>query len=93
MLKPIRDNIVLELIQQETTTAGGIVIPGAALEKPHRGLVVACNEQFVMPDGSVKQCEVAVGDIVLFGKTHGTDVKHEGTTYRIVAEEFILCKE
>lgn len=93
MLKPIRDNIILELIEQEAVSAGGIVLPGASLEKPYRGVVVACNESFAMHDGSVKQCEVAIGDTVLFGKTHGTDVKHGNKTYRVIGEQFILCKE
>ncbi|SEG12274.1 co-chaperone GroES [Marinobacterium lutimaris] len=93
MLKPIRDNIVLKVIEQEAKTAGGIVLPGSALEKPYRGEVVAANESFTMPDGSVKECEVKVGDTVYFGKTHGTEVKQGDENYLVISEEFILCKE
>lgn len=93
MLKPIRDNIVLEIIEQEAVSQGGIVLPGSALEKPYRGRVVAANEVFTMADGTAKECEVAVGDVVYFGKTHGTEVKQGDTTYLVIAEEFILCKE
>lgn len=93
MLKPVRDNIVLDVIEQEAKTQGGIVLPGTALEKPYRGVVVAANDSFSMPDGTVKQCEVNVGDIVYFGKTHGTEIKYDGKPYLLISEEFILCKE
>lgn len=93
MLKPIRDNVVLEIIEQEAVSQGGILIPGSALEKPYQGRVVAANRSFAMPDGSIKECEVAVGDVVYFGKTHGTEVKTGGKSYLVIAEEFILCKE
>ncbi len=93
MLKPIRDQIVIEPIEQPTQSAGGIVLPGSALEKPFKGKVVAANSEFTMPDGSVKSCEVEVGDTVYFGKTHGTEIPHEGKKLLVVSEEFILCKE
>ena len=93
MLKPIRDNVVLELIEQEAVSAGGIVLPGSSLEKPYRGVVVARNKQFVMPDGTIKQCELDIGDVAVFGKTHGTDIKYGETTYRVISEDLILCKE
>jgi len=93
MLKPIRDNIVLEVIEQEAVSKGGIIIPGSALEKPYQGRVVAANSSFYMPDGSFKCCELLVGDIVYFGKTHGTEIKTGDKTYLVIAEEFILCKE
>ena len=93
MLKPIRDNLILEIIEQETVTAGGIHLPGAALEKPYFGRVVECNDQYVMPDGSMHKSEIAKGDLVYFGKTHGTEIKHDGVKYLVISEEFILCKE
>lgn len=93
MLKPVRDNIILEVIEQDAVSAGGIVIPTASLEKPYCGRVVAANDTFYMPDGSLKQCELAVGDIVYFGKTHGTEIKQGGKAYLVISEEFILCKE
>lgn len=90
--KPIRDNLIVKVIVPEATSAGGIVIPGAALDKPYCGEVVAVNESFTMPDGSIKQAECAPGDTVYFGKTHGTEIKHEGEKYLVISEEFILCK-
>ncbi|WP_010322153.1 co-chaperone GroES [Marinobacterium stanieri] len=93
MLNPVRDNIILDVIEQETTTSGGIVLPGSAVEKPYRGVVVAVNESFAMPDGTVKKAETAVGDIVYFGKTHGTEVQYQNKPYLVISEEFILCKE
>jgi len=93
MLNPVRDNIVLDVIEQETTTSGGIVLPGSAVEKPYRGVVMAANPQFTMPDGSLKRSEVSVGDVVYFGKTHGTEVQHKGRKFLVISEEFILCKE
>lgn len=93
MLKPIRDNVILEVIEQEAVSKGGIVLPGAAIEKPYTGRVVAANDSFSMPDGSIKQCEVKEGDIVYFGKTHGTEVKQGDKLYLVISEEFILCKE
>ncbi len=93
MLKPVRDQIILDVIEQETTTRGGIVLPGSAVEKPYRGVVVAVNESFTMPDGSVKAAETELGDIVYFGKTHGTEVQYQGKQYLVISEEFILCKE
>lgn len=92
MLKPINDHIVLQIIEQENKTQGGIILPTAATEKPYHGRVVACNAEYRMPDGSVKATEVAVGDIVMFGKTHGTEVVHNNEKYLVIAEEFILCK-
>lgn len=93
MLKPVRDQIILDVIEQETTTRGGIVLPGASVEKPYRGVVVAVNDEFTMPDGTVKQAECVLGDIVYFGKTHGTEVQFQGKKYLVISEEFILCKE
>lgn len=91
-IKPIRDNIVLKVIEQESVTQGGIVIPGQAMDKPYMGVVVAVNEQFTMPNGEIKQAECAVGDHVYFGKTHGSEIKHCGDKYLVISEEFILCK-
>jgi chaperonin GroES len=93
MLKPVRDNIILDVIEQETKTSGGIVLPGSAVEKPYRGVVIAVNETFSMPDGTVKTAETKLGDVVYFGKTHGTEVQHGDKKYLVISEDFILCKE
>nr|WP_067285732.1 co-chaperone GroES [Marinobacterium profundum] len=93
MLKPVGDNIILEVIEQEAVSAGGIVLPGTAVEKPHRGRVLAANPSYYTPTGAFRTSEIAPGDVVLFGKTHGTEVKFEGKPYLVISEEFILCKE
>ena len=93
MLEPIRDNVVLKVIEEKNETAGGILLSSGAVEKPMRGVVLAVNEEFVMPDGSLKKAECAVGDTVVYGRSHGTEVKHSGETYLVIAEEFILARE
>lgn len=93
MLKPIRDNIIVKPIEQETVTKGGILLPGSSLEKPYQGVVVARNETFFMPDGTQKQAETHIGDIVIYGKHHGTEIEYNHEKYLVISEEFILCKE
>ena len=93
MLEPVRDNIVLKVIEENNETAGGIILSAGAVEKPCRGVVLAVNESFAMPDGSMKKAECAVGDTVVYGRSHGTEVKHGGEVYLVIAEEFILAKE
>lgn len=91
-LTPIGGKVVLEVEEQETTTAGGIVLPGAALDKPFKGVVVAANAQYTMPDGSKKDGECQVGDTVYFGKSHGSAIKHGDREYLVIDEDLILAK-
>jgi len=93
MLEPIRDQIILDVVEQQTTTSSGIVLPDSAVEKPYMGVVLAVNEEFTMPDGTVKKAETKVGDIVYFGKSHGTEIQYRDKKYLVISEEFILCKE
>ena len=94
MLKPIRDHVVLKLIEEKAESAGGIVRPIKAIEEPYRGVVVNVNETYTMPDGSSKKAEVIVGDIVYYGKTHGTEIiDRKGEKFLLISEEFLICKE
>ena len=86
-LKPLGDRLVVERIENETqVTAGGIIIPDTAKEKPTQGVVVAVGPGRKI-DGKVHPLDVKVGDKVLFGKWGGTDVKVDGKEYVILKED------
>lgn len=91
-IRPLHDRVVIKRIEEERTSAGGIVIPDTANnEKPTRGEVVAVGSGHVSPDGKVRPMEVKVGDQVLFGKYAGTEVKIDNKEYAIMREEDILA--
>lgn len=90
-LQPIRDRMVIKLLEAETTTASGLVIPDAAAEKPSQGDVLAVGTGKVNPDGTVVAMVVKAGDRVLFSKHAGQTVKVEGEEYRIMREEDIMA--
>ena len=79
-IRPLHDRIIVERLEEETTTAAGIIIPDTAKEKPQQGKVVAVGKGKVTEDGKVLPMDVKVGDKVLFGKYAGTDIKIEGQT-------------
>ncbi len=89
-IRPLRDRIIVERVEEETTTAGGIIIPDSAKEKPQQGLVKAVGKGKVTEDGTVLPMDVKVGDRVLFGKYAGSEVKIDGIEYQIMREEDIL---
>ncbi len=89
-IRPLRDRIIVERVEEETTTAGGIIIPDSAKEKPQQGLVKAVGKGKVTEDGTVLPMDVKVGDRVLFGKYAGSEVKIDGIEYQIMREEEIL---
>jgi chaperonin GroES len=91
-LRPLDDRVVIEPIEAEEKTAGGIVLPDTAKEKPQRGRVVAVGKGKVLDDGSRAAMSVAVGDEVLFGKWSGSEVKVEDKEYKIMRETDILAK-
>lgn len=93
MLKAVGGNVILKLIEQEAKTSSGIILPTQSLEKPIKGIVIDCNESYFLADGITKKVEVEVGDIVYFGKGHGTEVHYNGEKYHVIREEFIYCKE
>ena len=90
-LKPIRDRVVIRLIEAETVTKSGIVIPDAAVEKPDQGEILATGEGRITEDGVVIPLEVKTGDRVLFGKHAGQSVKVDGNEYRILKEDDIMA--
>ena len=90
-LKPLSDRIVIEPIEAETKTAGGIFIPDNAKEKPQRGNVVSVGAGRRSESGELIAPEVAVGDTVLYGKYSGTELAYEGKDYLIVRESDILA--
>lgn len=89
-IRPLRDRIIVERVEEETTTAGGIIIPDSAKEKPQQGIVKAVGNGKVTEDGTVLPMDVKVGDRILFGKYAGSEVKIAGVEYQIMREEDIL---
>lgn len=89
-IRPLQDRVVVKRMPEETTSAGGIVIPDSATEKPSRGEVLAVGGGKVNSNGDVRPLDVKVGDKVLFGKYAGTEVKVDGEEVLIMREEDIL---
>lgn len=91
-LQPLEDRIVIKRLEAEEKTAGGIVLPDTAKEKPQRGEVLAVGPGKLLENGKRAALEVKVGDIVLFGKYSGTEVKVHGEECLIVRESDLLAK-
>jgi chaperonin GroES len=89
-LRPLQDRILVQRVEEETTTKGGIIIPDTAKEKPAEGKVVAVGNGKVGDDGKRVALEVKKGDRILFGKYAGTEVKIEGDEYLIMREDDVL---
>jgi chaperonin GroES len=89
-LRPLQDRILVERVEEETTTKGGIIIPDTAKEKPAEGKVVAVGNGKVAEDGKRIALEVKKGDRILFGKYSGTEVKISGDEYLIMREDDVL---
>lgn len=90
-IRPMQDRIIVERVEEETKTAGGIIIPDTvSKEKPQEGKVVAAGKGKVTPEGKVLPLDVKVGDRVLFGKYAGTEIKVDGKEYLIMREDDIL---
>ena len=77
-IRPLHDRVVVRRMEEETTSAGGIVIPGSAAEKPAQGEVVAVGKGKILDNGDVRPLDLQVGDKVLFSKYGGTEVKVDG---------------
>lgn len=91
-VNPLDDRIVVRPSEAEETTAGGIVLPDAAKEKPQRGTVVAVGPGRLLESGERAAISVEVGDQVLFGKYGGTDIEIDGEEVKILRESDILAK-
>ena len=89
-IRPLHDRVILKRMEEETTTAGGIVIPDSATEKPQRGEIVAAGTGKRLENGEIIPLDVKIGDTVLFGKYSGTEVKVEGDELLVMREEDIM---
>jgi chaperonin GroES len=89
-LKPLQDRILVQRVEEETKTKGGIIIPDTAKEKPAEGKVVAIGSGKIGEDGKKIAIELKVGDRILFGKYAGTEVKIDGQEYLIMREDDVL---
>jgi chaperonin GroES len=90
-LKPLYDRVVVKPIEADEVTAGGIVIPDNAKEKPTKGEVLAVGEGKALDNGSVRAPKVKVGDKVIYGQYAGSSYKQDGVEYKIVREDDILA--
>ena len=87
--RPLHDRVLIEVLDREEKTSGGIIIPDSAKEKPQEGKVVAVGSGTKTEDGKIIPMDVKVGDLVLFGKWSGTEVKIDGKEYNIMKESDI----
>jgi chaperonin GroES len=90
-LRPLHDRVIVKRLEAETKTAGGIVIPGSATEKPNKGEIIAVGTGKVLDDGKVLPLAVKVGEKVLFGKYSGQEYKDGTTEYVVLKEEDIIA--
>jgi chaperonin GroES len=91
-LRPLDDRVVVETLDAEEVTAGGIVLPDAAQEKPQRGKVIATGPGKLLDSGNRGELSVKIGDEVIFGKYGGSEVEIDGEEYKILRESDILAK-
>ena len=91
MFKPLNNYVLIQRIEEENKTAGGIIIPDTAKEKPSEGIVEAVGNGFRTEEGKILPMSVKVGDRVLFAKWGGTEIKVNGETRLIVKESDILA--
>ena len=90
-INPLGDRVLIKRLEAEEKTAGGIVLPDAAKEKPKKGKVVAVGEGKQLDSGEKVACQVKKGDVVLFGSFAGTEVTVEGEEYLLMSEDEILA--
>jgi chaperonin GroES len=90
-IRPLQDRVLVERIEEEQKTSGGIIIPDTAKEKPVEGRVVSVGRGKAQDDGSIRTLDVKPGDRVMFGKYGGTEVKLDGKDYVILREDDVLA--
>jgi len=90
-IRPLADKVLVERVEAESTTAGGIVLPDAAKEKPQRGKIVGVGEGKLLEDGTRRKVQVKKGDLVLFTSYAGTEIKIDDKEYLIMDESDIMA--
>jgi chaperonin GroES len=90
-LRPLHDRVIVKRLEEEKKSAGGILIPDSATEKPQKGEVIAVGPGRVMDDGKVRPCDVKKGDTVLFGKYSGSEVRLDGEDLVVMKEDDIVA--
>ncbi|MBT8071931.1 MAG: co-chaperone GroES [Xanthomonadales bacterium] len=90
-LRPLHDRVIVKRMEEERMSAGGIVIPDSATEKPVRGEVLAVGNGKILENGDKRALDIKVGDKILFGKYSGTEVKVEGEELLVMREEDIMA--
>ena len=91
-IRPLHDRVIIKRMESETKSAGGIVIPDNAAEKPIKGEVIAVGKGKILENGEVRALDLKVGDKVLYGKYSGTEVTIDGENLLILRESDILAK-
>ena len=89
-IRPLHDRLIVKCMEEERTSAGGIVIPDSAAEKPIKGEVIAVGNGKILDDGKIRALEVKKGDKILFGKYAGTEIKISGEEYLVLREDDIM---
>ena len=89
-IRPLHDRVVVKRVEEDKTSAGGIVIPDSATEKPIEGKVVAVGNGKILDSGEVRALDVKKGDKIMFGKYSGTEVKVDGDEYLVMREDDIM---
>lgn len=90
-IRPLADKVLVQRLEAENKTAGGIVLPDSAKEKPQEGKIINVGEGKVLDDGTIKKMQVKKGDKVLFTSYAGTEVKIDGKEYLIMSESDIMA--
>lgn len=90
-IRPLHDRVLIRRMEEETKSAGGIVLPGSAAEKPNSGMVLAAGKGKILESGDVRPMDVKVGDKVLFGQYSGSTVKVDGEELLMMREEDIMA--
>jgi len=90
-IRPLADKVLVERIEAESKTVGGIVLPDTAKEKPQRGKIMSVGEGKILDDGTRRQMQLKKGDLVLFTSYAGTEIKVDGKEYLIMDESDIMA--
>ena len=90
-IRPLHDRVIVERVEEETKTAGGLFTPDSAKEKPQKGIIIAAGHGKKTEEGKLLPLDVKVGDQVLFGKYSGTEIKLDGKEYLMMREDELLA--